>query len=336
MPFIVRKREVDAMAPQFTRRDFLKVSFTAGGALLIGSFLDACAPPAPTQAPTSVPTNTATAVPQTPFQPNLFIRIDPDGTVTLNIHRSEMGQGVRTSLAMILAEELEADWSLVRVEQMDAVSDLNQITSGSGSIAINYIPLREAGATGRAILLNAAAQTWGVAPQECKAEQGKVIHTSSGRQLGYGELVRSARDLKPNTEVQLKDPKDFRLIGTSVPRIDDPEIVTGKAIYGLDVRLPGMLYATVARCPTLGGKLVKYDSTQAEAVAGVRAVVKVSSGVAVVAEDTWSSIQGRAALKITWDEGSQADLSSESIRQKMADTISKAVVKEPPTTLKTI
>ena len=160
------------MSPQLTRRDFLKVSFTAGGALLVGSFLDACAPPAPTEIPTRVPTSTATPIPEVPFQPNLFIRIDPDGTVTLNIHRSEMGQGVRTALAMILAEELEADWSKIRVEQMDAVKDLNQITSGSGSIAINYTPLREAGATARAIPVDAGAQLWGVSPEECKAEQG--------------------------------------------------------------------------------------------------------------------------------------------------------------------
>src|SRR5690349_15249164 len=189
-PSSVLAQEAD-MAAQFTRRDFLKVSFTAVGALLIGSILDACAPPAPTE--TAVPrlltTDTATPVPETPFQPNLYLRIDPDGTVTLNIHRSEMGQGVRTALAMILAEELDADWSNMRVEQMDAVSELNQITSGSGSIAINYTPLREAGATGRAILVNAAAQTWGVSPEECKTVQGKVIHPASGRQLGYGELV---------------------------------------------------------------------------------------------------------------------------------------------------
>jgi CO/xanthine dehydrogenase Mo-binding subunit len=136
--------------------------------------------------------------------------------------------------------------------------------------------------------------------------------------------------------VQLKDPKEFRLIGTSVPRIDEPEIVTGKAIYGLDVRLPGMLFATVARCPTVGGKLSEYDSSQAEAVAGVRSVVKVSSGVAVVAENTWSAIQGRAALKLTWDESSGAGLSTESIHQKMVETINKAVAKESPTPLKTI
>src|SRR6266496_4265423 len=269
------------MSPQLTRRDFLKVSFTAGGALLIASYLEACAPAEPTVVPISTPTTTP--IPESPFQPNLFIRIDPDGIVTLNIHRSEMGQGVRTSLAMILAEELEADWSTIRVEQMDAVKDLNQITSGSGSSAINYTPLREAGATARALLVNAAAQTWGVAPEECKAEQGKVIHTASGKQLGYGEVVSAAKDLKLSVEPQLKDPKDFRIIGTSVPRIDEPDIVTGKAIYGLDVRLPGMLFAAVSRSPVPDGKLIDYDSSQAESVSGVQKVVKVSSGVAVVA-----------------------------------------------------
>jgi len=320
-----------------TRRDFLKVSFTAGGALLVGSFLDACTPPAPAITPTLPPTATNTAIPESPLQPNLFIRIDPNGTVTFIIHRSEMGQGVRTALAMILAEELEADWSRVRVEQMDAVAELNQITSGSGSIAINYDALREAGAAVRALLVNAAAQIWNIAPEECKANQGKVIHAASGKQLDYGELIHKAKDLKlEDVDVQLKDPKEFRLIGTSVPRIDDPDIVTGKAIYGLDVRLPGMLFATVARSPAPGGKLVKYDSAQAESVAGVRRVVKVSSGIAVVAENTWSAIQGRAALNITWDEGSASTLSTESIHQKMVETINKAIAKESPTTLKTI
>ena len=143
-----------------SRRDFLKVSFTAGGALLIGAYLEACAPPEATEPPVLTPTPTDTPTPdESPFQPNLFIKIDPQGNITLTIHRSEMGQGVRTSLAMILAEELEADWSSIHVEQMDAVEELNQITSGSGSIAINYKPLREAGAMAREMLIAAAAQT---------------------------------------------------------------------------------------------------------------------------------------------------------------------------------
>src|SRR5258706_12700742 len=263
------------MSPLLTRRDFIKVSFTAGGALLIGAYLDACAPEM-ISVPTITPTPTTTPTPRLVFEPNLFIRIAQDESVTLIIHRSEMGQGVRTSLAMILAEELEADWANIRVEQMDAQAQLNQITSGSGSITINYAPLREAGSMARAILINAAAQTWNVPVEECKADQGKVVHAASGKKLSYSELVGIARDLKLVTTAQLKAPKDFRLIGTSVPRIDGKDIVMGKAIYGLDVRLPGMLFATVARSLVLGGKLKDYDSTQAKSVAGARQGIPIA------------------------------------------------------------
>src|SRR5258706_10444798 len=219
---------------------------------------------------------------------------------------------------------------------MDAQAELNQITSGSGSITINYARLREAGAMARAILINAAAQTWNVPVEECKADQGKIVHAASGKKLSYGELVGIAKDLKLDTTAQLKDPKVFKLIGTSVPRIDGKDIVTGKAIYGLDVRLPGMLFATVARSPVLGGKLIDYDSTQAESAAGVRKVIKISNGVAVVAENTWAAIQGRAALKVNWDEGSLASLSSESIRQKLVDKINSVVAQESSTPLTTV
>ena len=317
-----------------TRRDFLKVSFTAGGALLISSWLEGCAPemlPAPLPSP--APTFTSTPVPA--FQPNLNIRIDPDGTITFIIHRSEMGQGVRTTLAMILAEDLEADWSRIRIEQMDAQSELNQITSGSGSILINYDSLRRAGATARAILVQAAAREWGVPATECKAENSLVTHTATGKQLGYGELVGLANDVKLDSEVRLKDPADFKLIGTSVPQIDGPNMVTGKAIYGLDVRLPGVLFSVVARSPVPGGKLIGYDSAAAQAVRGVRQVIEIPSGVAVVAENSWAAIQGRAALNIQWDDGSLVSLSTESIRQRMVDMVDKAV-KEAPAELTTI
>jgi isoquinoline 1-oxidoreductase beta subunit len=343
-----------ALQPRFTRRTFLKVSFTAGGGLLVGSYLAGCAPeapaavpptriPAPAAAPTSAPTAipapptaAATAPPTTmpvatgPLQPNLFVRIDPDGAVTLTIHRSEMGQGVRTALAMALAEELEADWTKVRVEQAPASREIgNQITSGSGSVLLHYSPLRKAGAAARDILIAAAAQTWGVDPKECRAEQGAVEHPASGRRLGYGELVGVAQGLKPAAAPsKLKDPKDFRLIGTSVPRVDDPAIVTGRAIYGSDVRVPGMLFAAVARCPVPGGTLAEYDATQAKAVPGVRAVVEVPSGVAVVAEHTWAAFQGRDALKLTWDEGEHAALSSAAIRKQLAELVDSALARE--------
>ena len=316
------------------RRDFLKLTYAASGSLLLA----ACAPAIPTEilTPTQAATATSTPVPDVPFQPNLFIRIDPDGAVTLTIHRSEMGQGVRTSLAMILAEELEADWKAIRVQQMDASKGVNQITSGSGSIMINYDSLRKAGAAVREILVNAAAQFWGIPLGACKAENGEVIRTDNGERIGYGKLVGIASNLEINSMPTLKDPKDFRLIGTSVPRIDEPDIVTGKAIYGLDVRLPNMLFAVVARSPIIGGKLLTYESSEAQAVMGVRGVIEVPSGVAVIAENTWAALQGRSALKITWEEGKNAGLSSEAIHQELADKIKTALVKEPETPLKTI
>jgi isoquinoline 1-oxidoreductase beta subunit len=325
---------------QINRRDFLKVSFTAGGALLIGTFLDACTPTeepqVPAPAPTSTATQSSTPAPQQPFQPNTFIRVDPDGKITLRIHRSEMGQGVRTSLAMILAEELEADWSTVQIEQMDAQSGVNQITSGSGSILINYDPLRKAGAKAREILIAAAAQTWGIAPAECRAESGAVIQVATGARLAYSELVGIASDLELTGAPPLKDPQDFKLIGSSVQRVDDPDIVTGKAIYGTDVRAPGMLFAVVARSPVRGGILVEYDSAQAETLPGVRAVMQVPSGVAVIAENTWSAIQGRAALNITWDEAANATLSSASIRRQLVETMNQAIATESSASWKTM
>lgn len=325
---------------RLTRRDFLKASFTSGGALLIGAFLDACVPTVQqTEIPTStiVPTSTSTPEPAQPFQPNLFIRIDPDGAVNLIIHRSEMGQGVRTSLAMILVEELEADWSTVRIEQMDArsQSEVNQITSGSGSIRINYENLREAGARARQILIAAAAQKWGVTSQECKAESSTVIHLATGERLGYGELVGIASQLKL-TSVSLKDPQEFKLIGKSMPRVDDPAIVNGRAIYGIDMRVPGMLYATVARAPVFAGWADSFDSTEAESIPGVQTVVQVPSGIAVVAENTWAAIRGRDALNITWHEGANAELSSQAIHQALVDRMNEALANEERTNLKTI
>lgn len=325
---------------RLTRRDFLKASFTSGGALLIGAFLDACSPTVQqTEVPTSTiaATATSTSEPAQPFQPNLFIRIDPDGTINLIIHRSEMGQGVRTSLAMILAEELEADWSTLRIEQMDARSEneVNQITSGSGSIRINYDNLREAGAKARQILIAAAAQKWGVTLQECKAEQSAVIQIATGERLGYGELVGIASQLKL-TSASLKDPQEFKFIGKSMPRVDDPDIITGKAVYGIDMRIPGMLYAVVARCPVIGGWVDSFDSTEAESLPGVQTVVQVPSGIAIVAENTWAAIRGRAALDITWNEGANAALSSESIHQTLVDTMNEALANEAAANLRTI
>lgn len=318
--------------PTLTRRDFLKISFTAGGALLV----TACAPNV-TETLAPIATSTSTPLPEIPFQPNLFIKIDQDGTVTLTIHRTEMGQGVRTSLAMILAEELEADWSKVRVEQSPANGAIgNQITGGSGSIADHYLSLREAGATAKMILITAAANFFGVPVTECKAEQSTVIHTSTDQKISYGELVNMAQDIELTEPVELKDPSEFRLIGKSMPRIDDPDIVTGKAIYGSDVILPNMLHAVVARCPVPNGTVVDFDDEQTRLIAGVVDVVQVNTGIAVIAQNTWAAIQGRNVLKVTWDEGSYTQYSSESIREELVDAVNTAIANETSQSLTTI
>jgi isoquinoline 1-oxidoreductase beta subunit len=234
-----------------------------------------------------------------------------------------MGQGIRTAIAMIVAEELDADWSTVRVEQSPvdrAYGD--QVTGGSVSVSRHYSALRQAGATARHMLVGAAAQMWGVEPGSCRTEKGWVIHPDGDPRLSYGELVATAIELPipGRREVELKDPKDFGLIGTPQRHYDAPAMIDGSAVYASDVRLPGMVYAVVARCPVFGGKVVSVDDTGARALAGVLDVFKIDSGLAVVADTTWAAIQGRAALDITWNEGSNANLSSEAIQQQLEST----------------
>jgi isoquinoline 1-oxidoreductase beta subunit len=321
-----------------TRREFLKVSTIAGVSLSVAVYLTGCdsAPtPQPTPEPTAPPTATASSVPtvtaeptDTPeatslFEPNIYLTVDNAGAVTIRAFRSEMGQGIRTAIAMIVADELDADWSAVRIEQSPvdrAYGD--QVTGGSVSVSRHYSALRQAGATARHMLVAAAAQMWGVEPGSCRTENGWVIHPEGEPRLSYGELIATATELPipGRREVELKDPNDFKFIGTPQQLYDAPAIVDGSAVYASDVRLPGMMYAVVARCPVFGGKVASVDDTGARAVAGVRDVIEIDSGVAVVADGTWAAIQGRAALDITWDEGSNADLSSESIRQQLAST----------------
>lgn len=299
-----------------SRREFLKASAATGASLLIGVYLSGCK-----SAPTSTPEPTNAPEPTAQLEPNAFLRIDDTGAVTIILHKCELGQGVGTTLPMIVAEELDADWSTVRVEQV-RVDDIvgKPRTSGSDSTSDLYQPLRRAGATARAMLIAAAAQTWEVEAESCHTENGVVIHQSSGRQLTYGELVETAATLSP-PQPKLKDPKDFRIIGTRVGRLDNPQIVDGSAIYGLDVRLPDMLYAVVARCPVFGGKVLSFDASQAEAVAGVRRVVEISGGIAVVADSTWAALRGRAALSVTWDGGRNVDLSSDTLRQTLSERL---------------
>ncbi len=259
----------------------------------------------------------------TPFEPNAWLRIDTSGVVTVTIGKVEMGQGVRTALPMILAEELDADWSKVKAEQGDAHSKYGRMTTGgSASVRTAWETLRKAGASAREMLVAAAAQTWNVPASDCRTENGMVIH-ASGKKLSYGELASKAATMAVPQQPKLKEPKDFKLIGKRVMKLDTPDKVSGKAIYGMDVKVPNMLVAVVERCPVFGGKVKAFDASAAKKIKGVKHVVQIPSGVAVLASDYWTAMQGRAQLKITWDEGDFAKQSSDSIlaeRKKLAET----------------
>ncbi|GGC66613.1 aldehyde dehydrogenase [Siccirubricoccus deserti] len=266
--------------------------------------------------------------------PRIFVAIAPDGIVTVTCHRSEMGQGVRTSIAMVVAEELEADWSRVRIAQADGDEERygNQDTDGSRSLRHFLLPLRRAGAGARTMLEAAAAARWGVPAAECQARDHVVTHAASGRSAGYGELAEAAAALPvPDREaLRLKDPSTFRLIGQDrlVELIDNRDITTGKAVYGIDATLPGMLHAVVARPPVYGGRVVSVDDTEALKVPGVLRTLRIETpgmpsefqpvgGVAVIARNTWAAMKGREALKITWEDGPNAVYSSDSYREML-------------------
>jgi len=245
------------------------------------------------------------------FAPNQWLRVDADGRVTAVIARSEMGQGVRTSLAMILAEELDADWKTVAIEQASPGPDYAHMsTGGSGSVEGAWKTLRQAGAAAREMLVEAAARQWGVPASACRTEAGQVLHPASGRTLGYGALAGAASALPVPVQPRLKEAKDYRLVGTPVRRVDGPAIVTGRAAYGIDTRVPGMLFAAVAVCPVRGGKVVRFDAAKAKQVAGVRDVVEFEGGVAVLAEDTHAAFAGRDALGAVFDGGANASIDS--------------------------
>src|SRR5438045_5452395 len=297
-------------APAVTRREFLEAAGVAS--LVIGFHLPAAGRRA------------GGAAAAAPFAPNAWLRIGADDSVLVIVDRSEMGQGVTTSLPMLLAEELEADWSKVRFEFAPAdKAYINQLfgiqgTGGSSSVRAAWKPLRVAGAQARTMLLAAAAQTWGVEPASCRAEAGAVIHAATNRRLTYGALAQRAMTLPVPAAVPLKDPKDWRLAGKPTKRLDTRFKVNGTAQFGIDVRMPGMLTAVVARSPVFGGKVRSFDATAAQAIPGVRHVVQISSGVAVVGDGYWPAKQGRDALKVTWDEGSVAQVSSASISSLFA------------------
>jgi isoquinoline 1-oxidoreductase beta subunit len=258
------------------------------------------------------------------FEPNAFIRIDESGGTTLIMPQVEMGQGVYTSIAMILAEELDADMAQVTLRHAppndkfyaNPVFGL-QVTGNSNSIRAWWKPLRSAGASARAMLVQAAAAEWQVEPSSCTTSKGEVTHAATGRKLSYGALALAARDQTPPKDVPLKDPKNFIYIGQSLKRLDTPDKVNGKAVYGIDAILPGMKFATVAACPVFGGKVGKIDDRAAKGVAGVRKIIVLDDMVAVIGDHMWAAKKGLEALKIEWNEGPNAKISSNDIWQDL-------------------
>jgi isoquinoline 1-oxidoreductase beta subunit len=287
------------------RREFLEISAAGAAGLWLGVTLPA----------------RAAAAPGAPLAPDAYLRIDPSGTVTVFLPRSEMGQGTYTALPVLVAEELEADWRTIRVVQADADAKRygNMVTGGSRSVRQYFDPLRKTGAVAREMLVAAAARRWRVDRATCRAEDGSVVHEPTGRRLAYGKLASDAAREPVPADPPLKRPAQWRLIGTKVPRLDTPDKITGRARFGIDVRIPGMRFATVARPPVVGGKVASFDAAPALAVPGVRHVVQVPSGVAVVADSTWAALRGREALKVTFDPGPNGALDSAALAHLLAE-----------------
>ena len=297
-------------ADGFTRRCFLKAGAAAGGGLMLSL---------------NLPFGKDETKAADAFVPNAFIRIDRDGQIFLTIPYVEMGQGTYTSIPMLIAEELEVDLKQVRPEHAPPNEKLYtnplfgvQATGNSNAIRGAWQPLREAGATARTMLVSAAAKRWNVDPASCRAQSGEVLHPSTGRRLKYGELAADAATLPVPANVVLKRPEDFKLIGTRAKRLDTPAKVNGTAVYGIDVRPPGVKFATLAQSPAFGGRVRRVDDTAARAVKGVSQIVQLDAAVAVVADHMGAAKKGLAALKIEWDDGPHAKLNTDNIAQQLA------------------
>ena len=289
-----------------TRREFIKVVGLSGGGLFLAAFV-------PAQNIFLKPGDEPKI-----FTPSVYLKIDDKGIVTVIVNRSEMGQGVRTALPMLVAEELNVDWKNIRIEQADADRKYgDQLTGGSWSIRRTYEPFRVAGATARVMLISAAAAKWNIKESDCSAEDGFIINQLNGNRLSYGELVEDASKLPVPKSVPLKDPKDFEIIGKRIHRTDTPDKIHGIAKFGIDLVVPGMLYAAVERCPSFGGCVKSYDDSKTREITGVVDVVKISSGIAVVADSTWNAFKGKKELIIDWDYGPNANVDTESIRREM-------------------
>ncbi len=291
-----------------SRREFVAAGVAAGTGLVIGFYL-----------PRSGKSKNEF------FSPNAYLRITPDNKITIVVARSEMGQGVRTALPMILAEELEADWKQIEIEQAGASTLYgDQTTGGSASIRTTWDPMRKAGAAAREMLISAAALTWGVPRSTCTAEKNFIKHAGSNRTLSYGDLVDKASTLPIPTDAPLKQSKDYKIVGQRLPRVDSPDKVKGEATFGIDFRLPGMKYAVLSRCPTIGGKVSAFDDKDSKKISGVSFVGKISdSAVAVVGENIWAAMEGRRVLNVTWDDGPNKDLNTAALMTSLKQGASR-------------
>ena len=295
------------MSP-LSRREFVAAGVAAGAGLVIGFYLPH-----------------KSGSPAQSFSPNAYLRITPDNKVTIVVARSEMGQGVRTALPMILAEELEADWKQIEIEQAGASTLYgDQTTGGSASIRTTWDPMRKAGASAREMLISAAALTWNVPRSSCTAENSHIKHAATNRSLSYGELVGKASTLPIPTDVTLKQSKDYKIVGQRLPRVDSPAKVKGEAVFGIDFRVPDMKFSVLSRCPTIGGKVSSFDDRESKKISGVNYVGKIGdSAVAVVADSVWSAMEGRRVLNVTWDDGPNKDLNTAAVMASLKQAASK-------------
>ena len=296
------------------RRRFLRITAAAGGGIILASYV------------------VFDRLGAEDVQLDAFIRIGPDGTVTIMAQNPEIGQGVKTMLPMIIADELDVDWKNVRVEQADFDSKKysNQYAGGSTATPNHWMPMRRIGAAARAMLVTAAARTWQVPAGECETASGEVVHRSSGRRMAYGELTQAMASVPvPDLEsVKLKDPKDFKIIGTPVPGVDNHAIVTGKSLFGIDFTVPGMLYAVYEKCPVFGGSVASANLDEVKTQPGVRHAFVVEGGtalngllggVAIVADTWWAAESARRKLRVTWNEGQTAEQSSTGFARQAAE-----------------
>ena len=296
-----------------SRRDFIKTASATGTGLVIGFYL-----------PSLNPLEAAEAGLGKPFVPNAWITIQPDNQITIIAGKSEMGQGVWTSLPMIIAEEMDADWSKVKVEQGVATRETTGgFTGGSTSVRSSWTKLRKAGASAREMLLTAAAREWNVSKSDCTVENSTISHPATSRQLTFGQLTVAASTERLPKKVALKNPSQFKLIGTDIPRKDTPLKVDGSAQFAMDVDLDGMVYAMVVRSPSFGGTVKNMDLSRAEMINGILNIFEVSNGVAVVGSTTWAVLQARDLLDINWDRGKSAHLDSEAITEQLTHAAGK-------------